>query len=293
MQESMAKQMKRTRDTYRLATGNTVHVTELYKGSRFSAYAHFYRIIVLCAFLFLNVLAPIALAKSASLYYPTIRAKSTTGELIGFLYWATAIMAFLCNTVYTVTAIRHHIFRSKPAITSCIIHQKCLIPSDTDIYKDEIVTLVAVFTIVPSAVFIELFVSICTVKSIHQRNLRYNHSRKQLILQIIDVFTLWNIFIMLQIFTMITIPICVLLLIHPQVTIMWVMSVLMVFLTLSLATAYLLFNCQQSRRRRVCCNARHCGQKVLKLFVMIATLGLIITLLTLYELLHADSASTV
>ena len=133
---------------------------------------------MLCAFLFLNVLAPIALAKSASLYYPTIRARSTTGELIGFLYWATAIMAFLCNTVYTVTAIRHHIFRSKPAITSCIIHQKCPIPSDTDIYKDEIVTLVAVFTIVPSTVFIELFISICTVKSIHQRNLRYNRSRK-------------------------------------------------------------------------------------------------------------------
>ena len=208
-----------------------------------------------------------------------------TGELIGFFYWLTAIMAFLCNTAYTVTAIRHHIFQSKPAITSCIIHQKCSIPSDTDIYKDEIVTVVAVFTIVPCAVLIELFISICTVKSIDQRNLRYNRSRKQLFLQIIDVFTLWNIFIMLQIFTMITIPICVLLLIHPQVTIMWVMSVLMVFLTLSLAAAYLLFNCQQSRRRRVYCNARQCGQKVLKLFVMIATLGLIITLLTLYELL--------
>ena len=239
---------------------------------------------MLCAFLFLNVLAPIALAKSASLYYPTIRAKSTTGELIGFLYWATAVMAFLCNTAYTVTAIRHHI-QSKPAITSCIIHQNCSIPPDTEIYKDEIVTVVAVFTIVPSVLFIELLISICTVKSIHQRNLRYNRSRKQLFLQIIDVFTLWNIFIMLQLFAMITVPICVLLLIHPQVTIMWVMSVLMVFLTSSLATAYLLFNCQQSRRRRVCCNARHCGQKVLKLFVMIATLGLIITLLTLYELL--------
>ena len=144
-------------------------VTDLYKGSKFSSYAHFYRVVVLCAFLFLNVLTPIALAKSACLYYPTIRAKSTTGELTGFLYWATAIMAFLCNTLYSVTSIRHHILRSKPAITACIIYPKCSIPSDTDIYKDEMVTLVAVITIIPCAVLIELFISICIVKSIYQR----------------------------------------------------------------------------------------------------------------------------
>ena len=208
-----------------------------------------------------------------------------TGELIGSLYWATAIMAFLCNIAYIVTAIRHHIFRSKPAITSCIIYQKCLIPSDTDIYKDEVITLVAVVTIIPCAVFIELVISICTVKSIDQKNLRYNRSWKQLFFKIIDVFTLWSIMISLQIFTMIAIPICVLLLIHPQVTIMSLMGVLIVFLTLSLATAYLLFNCQQSRRKGAWCNARHCGQKFLKLFVMIAILGLIIALCTLYELL--------
>ena len=260
-------------------------VTDLYKGSRFSTYAHLYRVVVLCAFLFLNVLTPIALAKLASLYYPTIRAKSTTGELIGFLYWATAIMAFLCNTLYSVTSIRHHIIRSKPAITACIIYPKCSIPSDTDIYKDEMVTLVAVITIIPCAVLIELFISICIVKSIYQRTSRYSCSWKQLVLQIVDVFTLWNIFIMLQISTMVAIPFCVLLLIHPQVTVMWLISVLLIGLTLSLAAAYLLFNCQQSRRRKICCSARHCGQKFLKLFVMIAILGLIIALFTLYELL--------
>ena len=97
-------------------------VTYLYKGSRFSTYAHFYRVVVLCAFLFLNVLTPIALAKLACLYYPTIRAKSMTGELTGFLYWATAIMAFLCNTLYSVTSTRHHILRSKPAITASIMY---------------------------------------------------------------------------------------------------------------------------------------------------------------------------
>ena len=94
------------------------------------------------------------------------------------LYWAIALIAFLWNTVYTANSIRHHIFQNKPAITSCIIHlnHPCSIPSNTNVYKDEVTTLVAVIAIVPSAVFIELLVSIYAVKYfISQRSQRYGH----------------------------------------------------------------------------------------------------------------------
>ena len=198
------------------------YVTGSHKKSRLGIAAHFYRLIVLCAFIFINILTPIALAKSVSLYYPKIKARSTSQEVIGLLYVATAIFALLCNVLYTAYSIRHYTVRNKPTITSCIIpnNHECTIPSGTDVYRDEVVTLVAVIVIIPFAVFIELLISIYTIKnyynSIDRRNLRYSHFWKQLLLlQIIDVFVLWNIFIMLQMFTKIAIPICVLLLIHP------------------------------------------------------------------------------
>ena len=130
------------------------------------------------AFIFFNVLTPVALAKSVSLYYPRIMAKSSNGDFKMCLYWATAIIAFLLNTVYTAASIRHHIFQNKSAITSCIIHlnHPCSIPSDTNVYKDEEITLVAMIVIVPGAVFIELLVSIYAVKYfISQRSQRYGH----------------------------------------------------------------------------------------------------------------------
>ena len=35
----------------------------------------------------------------------------------------------------------------------------------------------------------------------------------------------------------------------------------------------------------MCCNVKHCGRKCLQLVVMIATIGLIITILVLYEVM--------
>ena len=52
----------------------------------------------------------------------------------------------------------------KVAITFCIIHPNCSIPSDTSIYNDEVLTAVAVILVVPSALVIELVVSIYSVK---------------------------------------------------------------------------------------------------------------------------------
>ena len=46
---------------------------------RSDSYAHLYRLVLVGAFIFLNVLTPVALAKSVSLYYPRIMAKSSNG----------------------------------------------------------------------------------------------------------------------------------------------------------------------------------------------------------------------
>ena len=220
---------------------------------RSEACAHLYRLVLVGAFIFLNVLTPVALAKSVSLYYPRIMAKSSNGDFKMCLYWAIALIAFLLNTVYTAASIRHHIFGNKPAITSCIIHlnHPCSIPSDTNVYKDEVITLVAVIAIVPSAVFIELLVSIYAVKYFFgQRSLRYGQQRnfwKHYLLQTVHVLALWNILKTVQIITTALLPVLVLLLIHPQMTFLYIMLLLMIPASLTFITAYLYCICVYSQ----------------------------------------------
>ena len=256
---------------------------------RSEAFAHLYRLALVGAFIFLNVLTPVALAKSVSLYYPRIIAKSSTEDFKRCLYWAIALIAFLWNTFYTANSIRHHISRNKPAITSCIIHlnHPCSIPSDTNVYKDEVITLVAMIAIVPSAVFIELLVSIYAVKYfISQRSLRYGQKCnfwKHYLLQTVHVLALWNILIALQIIITTVLPLLVLLLIHPQVTFLYIVLLLMFPASLTFIAAYLLHLCLQPNRK-LCCNARQCGTTVVHLVVIMAVSGLTMTLLTLYEL---------
>ena len=158
------------------------------------------------------------------------------------------------------------------------MHPNCFIPSDTSVYKDEVLTVLAVYIIIPSTVFIELLVSILAVKYDFRdqrspRQVGQCPSCKQWLLQSIHVLALWNILIAIQLITMVVIPIFVLLFLNPQVTVLSIIFVLMVPVSMALIVAYLLYHCQQPRRRRVCGSAKHFGQKTIQLVVMIAIFG--------------------
>ena len=260
-------------------------VTGSYKES--DTKAHFYRITVLCAFIFLNILTPIALAKSVSIYYP-----KTKTESLGFkcLYRATAILAFLFNPLYYGTSILRSFSIPRPLIVSCILCLSdpcCVIPSDTSVYHDEVLTLVAKVTIISISVLTELVVSIYAVKYrfVDQRSLKCGcHSWRWCVKLIVHVLALWNILIAVQIFITTAIPIGVLLWIFPQLTIIHVIFILMMPISFTLITAYILYQCQQPRKKMVVgCNRKHCGKCCAQLLAIIATLGLIVTLLVLYE----------
>ena len=231
---------------------------------------------------------PIVLAKSLSWYYPRVRAVASGRHFTAYLYWAAALIAFLFNVIYTGISLFQH-YHNEPAITSCIVELfkcKCSIPSDTSLYKDEVLTFVAKVTIIPIAVFVELVISFLTVRH-HISGKRYGsgyHLRKHFLLQAVHVIALWNILIVLQIFTMCAIPLCVLLLTHPQVTFLCLAFFLMVLVGLTLIAAYLMYQCQ-SPRRRVCCSVRHCGSIFVHITVIISAVGLIVMLLWVYELM--------
>ena len=140
--------------------------------------------------------------------------------------------------------------------------------------------------------FIELLISIYAVKySFSQRSQRSNHqwSWKYYLLQTVHVLALWNIMITLQIFTMIVLPLLILLLIHPQVTVLYIIILLTLLVSLILIAAYLLYSCWQPSRR-ACMNGQHCGTTFVHFVVLILVLGLIMTLITLYELLLTAQA---
>ena len=252
-----------------------IFVTELYKDSG----VQYYQLTLLCAFIFLNILTPIALGKSLSLYYSRISVR-ITGGFMGCLYWAAAIVAFFCNIAYVAASLTHQFSRGHPTITPCIIHlanYNCSIPSNTNIYRAEVLTLMAKVITIPCTVFIELLISFYFAIShpVCQRRSRYVFMS----IQCFHVLALWNVLIAVQLFSMIAIPICVLLLIRPQVVIIISSFFVVGPVILTLIVAYL---CREIRRR-VCCSPRRCMKTFVHFVLITAIVGLIIALLIMYE----------
>jgi len=254
-------------------------------------FSHFYRLSLLWAFVFLNILVPIVLAKLVFLHYPKMRTKASNGNFTQYLYWTAAGLAFLIDIGYTATSLKHQ-YHNHPSITSCIIQLSkypCSIPSDTSVYKDEVLTLVAKFTIIPAAVIMELIVSVYTVKNNYDTRQKCAGCRcsslKHYLLLSVHILALWNILTALQLFAMTVIPLCVLLLIHPQMTIVVIVTLLLLLFGFILVVAYILYQCQKPRSRNLRSSAKCFGSVCLHSAVITATIGLTVTLLVLYELM--------
>ena len=254
--------------------------------------SHFYRLAVLCAFVSLNILMPILLAKLVSLHYPKMRTKASTGDFMRYLYWTAAGATFLINFGYTTFSLTHQYTHNHPSITTCIIclpNHPCEIPSDTSVYYDEVLTLVAKCTVIPVAVLVELLISMYTVKKHYDTKQRYVGCRcssvKHYLLLSFRILALWNILTAVQLLTMIAVPLGVLLPIHPQVTIVYIITVLLIPVGLTLIVAYVLYQCQKSRRRSFQSSVKCCGSMCVYFVVITATIGLILALLVLYELM--------
>jgi len=113
----------------------SIKYNQLVTGSFKGRYAHFCRVLLLCVFVFLNILSPIVLARLVSLHYPKMRTKASTGDFSRYFHWVVVGMAFLFNVGYTIISLRNQLIANVPTITSCIIHNPCTIRSDTNVYN--------------------------------------------------------------------------------------------------------------------------------------------------------------
>ena len=85
----------------------------------------------------------------------------------------------------------------QPTITPCLLHMShnCSIPSATDIYHSEAFTLVVIVTVIQSAVFIELLISLCAIKFYSIAQSRYGpqcYVWRLYLVQTLHVLALWN-----------------------------------------------------------------------------------------------------
>jgi len=100
-----------------------------------------------------------------------------------------------------------------------------------------------------------------------------------------NIEPMWNILTALQLFAMTIIPVFMLLLTHPQVTITSIMFLLLIPFGFTLVDACILYQCQKLRRVNFQSNARCCGSMCLYFVMIITTIGLILTLVALYEVM--------
>ena len=110
-------------------------------------------------------------------------------------------------------------------------------------------------------------------------------SLKHYLLLSVQTIVLWSILIAIQLLTMTVTPLCVLLLIRPQVTITSIIFGLLALVGFTVIVAYMLYLCQQPRRRSFQSSVRCCGSMCVYFIVITATIGLILTLLILYEVM--------
>ena len=102
-----------------------------------------------------------------------------------------------------------------------------------------------------------------TVKNNYVKKQKYVGCRcssvKHYLLLSFHILALWNILTAVQLLTMIAVPLGVLLPIHPQVTIICIITVLLTPVGFTLIVAYVLYQCQQPRRRNFQSSVKCCG----------------------------------
>ena len=263
--------MKMTEDYVAISCNDKV--TRPFKGS--SRNTNVCRFSLLGAFVFLNTLTPIVLAKLLSSYYPKMMTKASKGDFMRYFYWAAAGMAFLTNVGYTTTSVKE-LFNNQPTIASCIIqlsNHQCTIPTGTSAYNVEVLTLAAKFTVIPIAVFTELLISVYTVKNNYLKRQKCVGCRCSSLKHLVQTLALWNILIAVQLFTVTVIP-------------LFMLYLLMIPAGFTTIAAYLLYQCQrQSSGRNTQSSVRCCGSMCLHFVVITASIGLILALLILYEVM--------
>ena len=94
----------------------------------------------------------------------------------------------------TSSLLKTHLLTITQLLHPASSNHQCTIPSGTSAYNVEVLTLVAKFTVIPIAVFIELLISVYTVKNNYLKRQKCVGCRCSSLKHLVQTLALYGIF---------------------------------------------------------------------------------------------------
>ena len=200
---------------------------------------------------------PIVIGKIVFVYYPKLtRRTGARGKhiYIGLIFWASSLCAFIWNTAYIYTTVRHYV-KGPPEIIKCIIPQRdpCTIPANSALYKDTTMVFIVKAVIVPPLLIIEFLIAVFVPKNVEfpkppclVKGLLFccHNSCKNVLIKVFQTLAFYQIILFIQILTIAAIPACVLLFVSPPHTILLISFVTIFVIAFTVLVLLFLFACE-------------------------------------------------
>ena len=248
--------------------------------------SHTFRCSLLAAFTCLNLLIPIMFVLLGTKCNQKLNL-STSSQWVG-VSWGFIVAAAVHNTA---AMCGHIVILYTNKNEFCIITPgSCVIPTHTQLYTDELATFLVKATLIPSAIIMELLISIRMVHMSYRNAnplvvekllLKYRccpYRRYPCLRRILETLVLWNMMIFVQSLGMVAFPACIFLIISPTETISVLGSAALIFTIFVLVTAYILRLGKHCKYKLTYWKVSSCGAACAKLsvFVVILVLGVAI-----------------
>ena len=263
---------------------------------------HGIRIAVLGLFVPLNILMPFILGKIVLVYYlkPAATVSSREKQMyIELIFWASSLCAFVVNTIYIYTTVRHYVSTgTPPGIMKCIIPQgyPCTIPANTTLYKDTAMVFIAKAVIIPPLLIIEFLILVLITKNTNfpkppcpGRMLLVccHNSCKSFLIKVFQTFALYQIIMFIQILTISAVPVCVLFFVSPPHTILMISFLAFFCIGFTVFVLHFLYSCEHCSTNfsSWSIRLRSCRNMCVHLMILIAGFSMLMAAVYLYGIM--------
>ena len=243
---------------------------------------------------------PFVIGKIVFVCYPKLTRRTGAQKkhiYIGLIFWASSLCAFLLNTAYIYTTVRHYV-KGPPEIMQCIIPRRdpCTIPANSALYKATAMIFIVKAVIVPPLLIIEFLIAVFVPKNAEfpkppclVRVLLFccHSSCKNVLIKVFQTLAFYQIILFIQILTIAAIPVCVLLFVSPPHTILLI-SFVTIFVIASIVLVLLfLFACEHfvSNFSSWIIRFRSCRNTCLCLVIFIAGSSIVLAAVYFYGIM--------
>ena len=252
---------------------------------------HFIRISLLALFIFLNILVVMVSAQFAHHCYNKLKQAAISSDHLLPIYWATAVVLGGFNTLILIFSLAQ--YSSHPLTGVCIIYPETSLCKDlrnTDMYADLMAAVIAKILLLPLALIVEFIIAARIFKDTSvpipaaiEKSCCcffrcFSHKIRS---KIVQTFALWHLMVSLQLAAMSAIPLSIVAIVSPEVTIPLLATVLSFILCSIISVAHLLQPATTKEDTTSSCQ-RRAGIKIVRLLKVITFFGVLIALASVY-----------